>query len=86
MLEAMTDNSLGAYKRAIAEHGLDGPFPWEGERPPWFIVDVGMTEVRRISFLRLMRGDDDETTINHETDSAGVATASLPFLVVRDEL
>ncbi len=44
MLEAMTDNSLGSYKRAIAEHGLDGPFPWEGERPPWFIIDVGMTE------------------------------------------
>jgi radical SAM superfamily enzyme YgiQ (UPF0313 family) len=44
MLESMTDNSLGSYKRAIAEHGLDGPFPWEGERPPWFIVDVGMTE------------------------------------------
>jgi radical SAM superfamily enzyme YgiQ (UPF0313 family) len=44
MLESMTDNSLGAYRRAIAEHGLDGPFPWEGERPPWFIVDVGMTE------------------------------------------
>ena len=44
MLESMTDNSLGAYRRAIAEHGLDGPLPWEGERPPWFIVDVGMTE------------------------------------------
>jgi radical SAM superfamily enzyme YgiQ (UPF0313 family) len=44
MLESMTDNSLGSYKRAIAEHGLDGPYPWEGERPPWFIVDVGMTE------------------------------------------
>jgi len=44
MLESMTDNSLGAYKRAIAEHGLDGPYPWESERPPWYIVDVGMTE------------------------------------------
>lgn len=44
MLERMTNNSLGDYRRAIAEHGLDGPFPWEGERPPWFIVDVGMTE------------------------------------------
>jgi len=44
MLESMTDNSLGAYRRAIAEHGLDGPLPWEGERPPWFVVDVGMTE------------------------------------------
>jgi radical SAM superfamily enzyme YgiQ (UPF0313 family) len=44
MLESMTDNSLSTYRRAIQEHGLDGPFPWEGERPPWFIVDVGMTE------------------------------------------
>ena len=44
MLASMTENSLGAYKRAIQEHGLDGPFPWEGERPPWFVVDVGMTE------------------------------------------
>jgi len=44
MLESMTDNSLGAYRRAIAEHDLGGPLPWEGERPPWFIVDVGMTE------------------------------------------
>jgi len=44
MLESMTDNSLGAYRRAIGEHGLDGPQPWEGDRPPWFIVDVGMTE------------------------------------------
>ena len=44
MLESMTDNSLSTYRRAISEHGLDGPFPWEGDRPPWFIVDVGMTE------------------------------------------
>lgn len=44
MLESMTDSSLSSYRRAMQEHGLDGPVPWEGERPPWFIVDVGMTE------------------------------------------
>ncbi len=44
MLEDMTDNSLGSYRRAIREHGLDGPRPWEGEAPPWHIVDVGLTE------------------------------------------
>jgi len=44
MLASMEENSLGAYKRAIREHGLDGPLPWEGESPPWHIVDVGMTE------------------------------------------
>lgn len=44
MLAAMEDNSLGSYKRAIREHGLDGPQPWEGDTPPWHVVDVGMTE------------------------------------------
>lgn len=44
MLARMEDNSLGTYKRAIAEAGLDDGLPWEGERPPWYIVDVGMTE------------------------------------------
>ncbi len=44
MLAELPDPSLGAYGRAIREHGLDGPFPWEGERPPWQVVDVGMTE------------------------------------------
>ena len=44
MLDELPDPSLGAYGRAIHEHGLDGPFPWEDERPPWQIVDVGMTE------------------------------------------
>lgn len=44
MLARMQDNSLGSYKRAIAEAGLDDGMPWEGERPPWYIVDVGMTE------------------------------------------
>ena len=44
MLADLPDPSLGAYGRAILEHGLDGPFPWEGEQPPWQIVDVGMTE------------------------------------------
>ena len=44
MLEAMTDNSLGGYRAAIREHGLGGDFPWQTERPPWHIVDVGMTE------------------------------------------
>ncbi len=44
MLAEMEDNSLGSFKRAMREHGLDGPLPWEGEKPPWHIVDVGMTE------------------------------------------
>ena len=44
MLAEMPDGSLGTYRRAIREHGLDGDFPWQGERPPWYIVDVGMTE------------------------------------------
>ena len=44
MLEAMPDGSLGSYRRAIAEHGLDGARPWAGETPPWHVVDVGMTE------------------------------------------
>lgn len=44
MLESMPDGSLSSYRQAMREHGLDGPLPWEGERPPWFIVDVGMTE------------------------------------------
>ena len=44
MLAEMPDPSLGTYMRAIREHGLDGPFPWESERPPWHIVDVGLTE------------------------------------------
>ena len=44
MLAEMPDNSLGSYRRAIREHGLDGPFAWETEAPPWHVVDVGMTE------------------------------------------
>jgi len=44
MLAAMDDNSLGSFKRAIAEAGLDEGLPWEGESPPWHIVDVGMTQ------------------------------------------
>ena len=44
MLETLPEPSLGAYHRAIREHGLDGPFPWESEQPPWHIVDVGLTE------------------------------------------
>lgn len=44
MLESMPDGSLASYRQAMRKHGLDGPLPWEGERPPWFIVDVGMTE------------------------------------------
>ncbi|MDA0256568.1 MAG: radical SAM protein [Chloroflexi bacterium] len=44
MLEAMPDGRTSTYRRYITEYGLDGPFPWQGERPPWFIVDVGMTE------------------------------------------
>jgi radical SAM superfamily enzyme YgiQ (UPF0313 family) len=44
MLASMEDNSLGTFKRAIRESGLDGPFPWATEKPPWHIVDIGMTE------------------------------------------
>ena len=44
MLAEMPDASLGSYKRAIREHGLDGARPWAGEAPPWHVVDVGMTE------------------------------------------
>ena len=44
MLAELPDPSLGAYGRAIREHGLDGPFPWASEQPPWQVVDVGMTE------------------------------------------
>ena len=45
MLAEMPDNTLGTYRRAIAEHGLDGPRPWAGEIAPWHIVDIGMTEL-----------------------------------------
>ncbi|MSP21608.1 MAG: radical SAM protein [Dehalococcoidia bacterium] len=44
MLEWMPDDSLSTYRRAIKDFGLDGPFPWSTEKPPWHIVDVGMTE------------------------------------------
>ncbi len=44
MLAELPDPSLGSFGRAIREHGLDGPFPWQGEQPPWQVVDVGMTE------------------------------------------
>ena len=44
MLAELPDPSLGSYKRAIREHGLDGARPWAGEAPPWHVVDVGMTE------------------------------------------
>ena len=44
MLAELPDPSIGSYRRAIREHGLDGPRPWAGETPPWHIVDVGMTE------------------------------------------
>ncbi|MCC6237976.1 MAG: radical SAM protein [Dehalococcoidia bacterium] len=44
MLEWMPDDSLGTYRRAIKEFGLDGEFPWSTEKPPWHIVDIGMTE------------------------------------------
>ena len=44
MLAELPDPSLGSYKRAIHEHGLDGHRPWAGETPPWHVVDVGMTE------------------------------------------
>ena len=44
MLAELPDPSLGSYKRAIREHGLDGPRPWAGEAPPWHVVDVGLTQ------------------------------------------
>ena len=44
LLAELSDPSLGSYKRAIREHGLDGARPWAGEAPPWHVVDVGMTE------------------------------------------
>ena len=44
LLAELPDPSLGSYKRAIREHGLDGARPWAGEAPPWHVVDVGMTE------------------------------------------
>ena len=44
MLAELPDPSLGSYKRALREHGLEGPRPWAGEAPPWYVVDVGMTE------------------------------------------
>jgi radical SAM superfamily enzyme YgiQ (UPF0313 family) len=44
MLEWMPDDSLSTYRRAIKDFGLDGPLPWNTEKPPWHIVDVGMTE------------------------------------------
>ena len=37
----LDDHSRLAYAEV---HSFDGPFPWEGERPPWQIVDAGMTE------------------------------------------
>ena len=40
----------------------------------------------RISFLRLMRSDEDRTTIQHLTDLEGVAKATITFRTIRDEL
>ena len=44
LLAGLPDPSPGSYRRAIREHGLDGPRPWAGEAPPWHVVDVGLTE------------------------------------------
>ena len=40
----LREGRTATYRRYITEYGLDGPFPWQSERPPWFVVDVGMTE------------------------------------------
>ena len=61
MLESMTDNSLSSFKAAMREHNLDGDFPWEGERPPWYIVDVGMTE--RFLLREMDKHDRERRTI-----------------------
>ncbi|MNN92244.1 hypothetical protein D3C81_2104940 [compost metagenome] len=43
------------------------------------------TEIARISWLVLCRLNTDATSIQHETDSEGVANSSLVFRGVRDD-
>ena len=45
LLVELPDNTLASWKRALPKHGLDGPLPWEGERPPWQAIDSGIKEV-----------------------------------------
>lgn len=50
VLAGLQENSLPAWRRGIAEAGLDGPLPWEGEQPPWErVADSGL---RPVFFLR----------------------------------
>lgn len=49
-------------------------------------VNVTPAQVRRISFMRLMRADDDDTEIRHETDVMGVAQAEITLRTVRDDI
>ena len=48
--------------------------------------EITLAQVRRISFMRLMRADSDEAEIVHETDIAGVGTCSLMMRVIRDDV
>lgn len=51
-----------------------------------FGVVVAPGDVSRISFMRLMRLDDDAIDIRHVTDLEGVATSSVGFRTVRDDI
>lgn len=61
---------------ATEELMLDAPIP----------DAVATTDVYRISFLQLVRLDDDRIEINHETDVEGSATSSLVWRVLRDDV
>jgi radical SAM superfamily enzyme YgiQ (UPF0313 family) len=45
LLAELPENTLSAWKRALPQHGLDGPLPWEGTKPPWQAIDSGIKEV-----------------------------------------
>lgn len=48
-------------------------------------VDINPQNVRRISFITLSRGSSDSLTINHVTDSDGVAECSISFTAIKGE-
>lgn len=35
VLAGLTENSMAEWRRGVAEAGLDGPLPWDGDVPPW---------------------------------------------------
>ena len=68
--------SSAVVSSSVEQIGIDAPLG----------VSVAPREVLRISFLRLVRSDDDQVEIQHQTDIEGVAEASISFRSLRDEL